>query len=195
MKFVSRHKFKRLGYVVMPEHVRLIISEPEHSTPSKVLQVPRPEVSRALRKRRKKSSPRLELAFVCTVGSAPAFWQRRLYDFNVWNSKKLREKLNYIHRNPVRRKLVSHPKDWPWSSWAHYGKGERGLIRIDHLSEGMTGMGNASAKEVKTRTLKTKRVRHPNHLRTLRLAHPPVVLTGCGAKKHGGINPPLQKAK
>jgi len=61
-------QIQTLGYVVMPEHVRLIISEPEHSTPSKVLQVPRPEVSRALRKRRKKSSPRLELAFVTPLG-------------------------------------------------------------------------------------------------------------------------------
>ena len=31
-----------------------------------------------------------------------------------------KEKLDYTHRNPVQRKLVLHPKDWPWSSWAHY---------------------------------------------------------------------------
>ena len=61
------------------------------------------------------------------------FWQKRFYDFNVWSSEKLKEKLNYIHANPVQRKLVQHPKDWPWSSWAHYaGKGEV-RIRIDSM--------------------------------------------------------------
>jgi putative transposase len=62
---------------------------------------------------------------------SPAFWQRRFYDFNVWSSKKLKEKLDYMHRNPVQRGLVLHPKDWPWSSWSHYEKGEMGLIRIE----------------------------------------------------------------
>ena len=65
--------------------------------------------------------------------SAPAFWQRRFYDFNVWSEKKVKEKLDYMHRNPVERKLVLHPKDWAWSSWSHYEKGETGLIRIDAL--------------------------------------------------------------
>jgi hypothetical protein len=37
--------------------------------------------------------------------------------------------------NPVKRKLVSHPKDWPCSSWSHYAKRERGLIEIDTLED------------------------------------------------------------
>jgi hypothetical protein len=39
------------------------------------------------------------------------------------------------HDNPVKRKLVSHPKDWPWSSWSHYARKERGLIAIDALED------------------------------------------------------------
>ena len=42
----------------------------------------------------------------------------------------LEEKLNYIHNNPITRQLVSHPQDWPWSSWSHYTQGQ-GLIPID----------------------------------------------------------------
>ena len=59
------------------------------------------------------------------------FWQRRFYDFNVWSAKKVREKLDYMHANPVKRKLVPHSKDWPWSSWSYYEKGENGLIAIE----------------------------------------------------------------
>ena len=45
--------------------------------------------------------------------------------------KKRKEKLEYMHRNPVTRKLVQHPKDWPWSSWSFYAVGEEGLVPID----------------------------------------------------------------
>jgi hypothetical protein len=31
----------------------------------------------------------------------------------------------------VTRKLVKHPKDWPWSSWSFHEKGEAGLTHID----------------------------------------------------------------
>ena len=131
-----RHCFQLIGYVVMPEHVHLLISEPEKGDPSKVLQVLKQIVSRALRRRPRKSlAAQLPLPFAPARCEAPAFWQRRFYDFNVWSSKKVKEKLEYMHRNPVQRKLVIHPKDWPWSSWSHYEKGETGLIRIDRLEE------------------------------------------------------------
>jgi hypothetical protein len=48
----------------------------------------------------------------------------------VYTEKKLREKLDYIHINPVREKLVQHPRDWPWSSWTFYERGE-GLLAMD----------------------------------------------------------------
>jgi putative transposase len=53
----------------------------------------------------------------------------------VWSAKKVLEKLEYMHDNPVKRKLVSHPKDWPSSSWSHYARKERGLIAIDALED------------------------------------------------------------
>jgi putative transposase len=128
----SRHGFALLGYVLMPEHVHLLMGEPEQGNPSKVLQVVKQKVSQSLRE--KNISSQLELAFASGSVAAPAFWQRRFYDFNVWSEKKLKEKLHYMHRNPVDRKLVQHPQDWPWSSWSFYANGEQGLIRIDELT-------------------------------------------------------------
>jgi REP-associated tyrosine transposase len=58
---------------------------------------------------------------------SPRFWQRRFYDFNVWSKKKINEKLNYMHFNPVKRGLVTRPLDWRWSSYPFYWSGERGL--------------------------------------------------------------------
>jgi putative transposase len=129
----SRHRFALIGYVVMPEHVHLLITEPPKGNPSKVLQVLKQKVSRSLRAQRASSGKQMRLAFASEASDSPAFWQRRFYDFNVWSEKKLREKLDYMHRNPVERGLIKHPKDWPWSSWSHYALEERGLIRIDVL--------------------------------------------------------------
>jgi hypothetical protein len=61
----------------------------------------------------------------------PQFWQPRFYDFNVWSQKKFVEKLQYLHLNPWKRKLVAHPQDWPWSSFSFYAKRDSGLIRVD----------------------------------------------------------------
>jgi len=124
----------------MPEHVHLLLGEPKKGTPSKVLQVLKQKVSRALRGKGKKGVPgQLSLAFPRSAMEVGAFWQRRFYDFNVYSRKKLREKLEYMHANPVVRKLVVHPREWPWSSWSQYAKGEKGLIRIDGVEERTKG--------------------------------------------------------
>lgn len=67
----------------------------------------------------------------------PRFWQPRFYDFNVYSAKKKREKLEYMHANPVTRGSVQHPKDWPWSSFSFYTKGETGLVAIDPVGCGV----------------------------------------------------------
>jgi putative transposase len=119
----------------MPEHVHLLIGEPRKGNPSKILQVLKPKVSRSLRGKRFAPRKQLQLPFASSEEESSAFWQRRFYDFNVWSEKKVREKLIYMHRNPLTRKLVTHPKDWPWSSWSHYAKGEPGLVPIDSLRD------------------------------------------------------------
>ena len=128
-----RHQFQLIGYVVMPEQVHLLISEPAKGNPSKSLQVLKQKVSRSLHGKKDSSRGQLELAFATEESGPSPFWQRRFYDFNVWSEKKLVQKLDYMHRNPVDRELVRHPRDWPWSSWSFYEEGEAGLIPIDEL--------------------------------------------------------------
>jgi len=131
-KIRERYRFQLVGYVVMPEHVHLLISEPPGSTPSIVLKVLKQRVSRDLRKsKRRERAGQLRLSFMSGAGGLPRFWQPRFYDFNVYSAKKKREKLEYMHANPVTRGLVQHPKDWPWSSFCFYTKGETGLLAID----------------------------------------------------------------
>ncbi len=138
------------GYVVMPEHVHLLLSEPKKGTLAKLLQVLKQRVSRAMRgRKRRRVSGQLSLAFPEPLAGLLRFWQRRYYDFNVYSAQKIREKLDYIHTNPVQRRLVKHPKDWPWSSWSFYEKGEAGLIRIDTLDEEKSSPRSAKQKSQK----------------------------------------------
>jgi putative transposase len=61
-------------------------------------------------------------------------WQHRFYDFNVWTDRKRIEKLRYIHRNPVKRGLVSEPDQWKWSSFRAYAYLEDGPVIVNDCS-------------------------------------------------------------
>jgi putative transposase len=128
----SRYGFALVGFVVMPEHVHLLIGEPKKGNPSRVIQALKQSVSRRLRsKSRRPSSPnQLHLGFAIAETYAH-LWQRRFYDFNVWSYKKKLEKLRYMHSNPVKRGLVKDPKDWPWSSYSFYEGRDDGLLKMD----------------------------------------------------------------
>jgi putative transposase len=124
--------FHLMGYVVMPEHVHLLMSEPRKGTPSTVLPKLKLCLARKLRRRGKPvGAGQMRLPFAETGEPLRAFWQARFYDFNVYSEGKKKQKLNYMHANPVIRGLVKHPRDWRWSSWGAYWGGEAGLVAID----------------------------------------------------------------
>ncbi len=102
------------GYVVMPEHVHLLINEPERGTLAQAMQSLKQGVARRL-----------------ALRATDSFWQARYYDFNLWSERKSTETLRYIHRNPVKRGLVKRPEDWTWSSFRHYLSGEVGPVEIE----------------------------------------------------------------
>jgi putative transposase len=118
--------FLLAGYVVMPEHVHLLIGEPKRATPSTILKMLKQRISHKMKKQRGTAFDSPDLA-------PPAFWQARFYDFNVFTTQKKSEKLEYMHGNPVTRGLVLHPRDWPWSSWSNYAQHGPGLIAVDLL--------------------------------------------------------------
>jgi putative transposase len=103
-----RYQFVVVGYVAMPEHFHLLISEPQERTPSTVMQALKIGFARRVlaQLRRRRSSAQRSL-FDATPHR---IWQPRFYDFNVWTARKRAEKLRYMHRNPVKRGLVESPE-------------------------------------------------------------------------------------
>ncbi|MBI3485160.1 MAG: transposase [Acidobacteria bacterium] len=123
-----RYQFVVVGYVVMPEHFHLLISEPQEQTPSTVMQALKLGFARRVLAQARRRNP----AQASLFEHAPQhIWQKRFYDFNVWTKRKRVEKLRYMHRNPVKRGLVESPEQWRWSSYRAYAFGEAGPVRVN----------------------------------------------------------------
>ena len=107
------YRFRVYGYVVMPEHVHLLVSEPERRTLAIVIQALKQSVSRRC------------------PGTFKPFWETRYYDANLGTYTEFVEALRYIHRNPVKRGFCTEPEEWRWSSFWHYATGEEGVVEIE----------------------------------------------------------------
>jgi len=108
-----RHLARIYAYVLMPEHVHLLVNEPPQILLAQFLKAVKQMTSRKLR------------------GAREKFWQERYYDSNVHGEAARSEVIRYIHRNPVVRGLVVKPEDWEWSSFRHYATGISGTVEIE----------------------------------------------------------------
>ena len=108
----AKYGISLVGYVIMPEHVHLLISESPSALPAKVIQVFKQRVSRRMRGKRRANSRQLSLPFRDPPGELRRFWQRRYYDFNVYSRQKLWEKLH-----------TRTPWKMDWSSIRETGRG------------------------------------------------------------------------
>ena len=134
-------RFVVLGYVVMPEHFHLLMSEPQVGTPSTAVGSVKQRYAQRVIPRRRNMNRMPVAPAPCKTGkergtqnsirNSLPIWQPRFYDFNVFTEKKRIEKLRYMHRNPVKRGLVDKPEDWRWSSFRSYAFGEPGLVKVN----------------------------------------------------------------
>ena len=110
----TRYRFdmRIYAYVIMPEHVHLLVSESDKETLANAMHF-------------------LKLSFTKTLGYKGSFWEKRYYDRNIRDANEFDEKLGYIHRNPVKRGLCLRPEDWPWSSFCAWALGEIHIVEVE----------------------------------------------------------------
>jgi putative transposase len=106
----AKYAFDVLGYCIMANHVHLLLSEPPNHPLFTAIQVIKQRFSR--------------------TRTEDSVWEPRYYDFNVATYAMFVEKLRYVHRNPVRAKLVESPEDWRWSSYRFYLLNEPGPVTV-----------------------------------------------------------------
>jgi putative transposase len=109
----ARHQARVYAYVLMPEHIHLLINEPPSVLVAQFLKALKQVTSRRLK------------------GDRPQFWQERYFDANIHGESARSEVIRYIHRNPVKRGLVASPEQYRWSSFNHYVTGIRGAVEIE----------------------------------------------------------------
>jgi len=109
----ARHQAKVYAYVLMPEHIHLLINEPPSILLAQFLKSLKQTTSRKLK------------------GGREQFWQDRYFDSNIHGEAARSEVIRYIHRNPVKRGLAASPEQYRWSSFNHYATGIRGVVEIE----------------------------------------------------------------
>jgi len=124
-----QHKVKILGYVIMPEHVHLVLDPPESAELGILLGRTKARSAHAILSAIRTGSCRNRL--LVRADGRPAVWERRCYDHNCRNTPAVIEKIRYCHNNPVARGLVSEPGDWPWSSYNWYHGRRESDFEID----------------------------------------------------------------
>jgi len=125
-----------LGYVIMPDHIHLLIWPIGKSTPADIMRDYKEFTSkRIIRQAEVEKIESWLVAFrqagTNTGRSENKVWQDSYWDTNVYSELFLKQKLNYIHNNPVRAGLVSSPDESPYSSYHNYELNDDSLIEID----------------------------------------------------------------
>jgi putative transposase len=133
-----KHGFLVWAYVLMPEHVHLLINA-QRATTSAILKSVKQSTSQTIVASLKREDPERLQSMVSGSrrGDSPySFWQvGGGYDRNVHGAKESWGCIRYIHWNPVRRGLVEKPEDWPWSSARNYLERPPYAFEVDRCVE------------------------------------------------------------
>jgi len=133
-RYQRRNKnLKLYGYVIMENHLHFIAQAPrldktvaefKSFTARKILDYLQHNKQRRLLTRFKETKK----AYKCD--RQYQFWQEGVHAELILDEVMMRQKLDYIHANPVKRGYVARPEHWRNSSAGHYFGGES-LIAID----------------------------------------------------------------
>jgi putative transposase len=130
---VARRKFgfELFAWVVMPEHVHLLLRPKEGAGMDRILSFLKKSVAQRVLARWKELDAPVLRAIARPDGS-PRFWQKGGgFDRNVRDESELVKEIRYIHRNPVTRGLVARPEDWKWSSARCWLGQQNGQVECD----------------------------------------------------------------
>lgn len=139
------HRFDLNAYVLMPEHVHLLIRPRDAKYEiAAILKSIKQAVARRAVNHLRESAPAYlqQIAVSWPTGRVEhRFWQQGGgYDRNITEPTTLVAAIEYIHNNPVRRGLVAIPTDWEWSSARWHAGYRDGTLPIDDVGSLMAGV-------------------------------------------------------
>ena len=107
-----------IGYVLMPDHFHALLYQPLEGH----------GISDLMKSFKQHTSGMLGIS----ANLGMTLWKARYDDVPVPRGAAI-TKLNYLHNNPLRARLVANPEDYPWSSLRDYLEMERGVVTVKFI--------------------------------------------------------------
>ncbi len=144
LKYCIDQKGLRLNaWIIMPNHVHLIMSAKRDFIISNILRDLKKFTSKQIYKaidENQMESRKTWLTYMFKrAGSKNSnnkefqFWQNDNHPIELNNPFILKQKLDYLHENPVRAGIVFEPQDYVYSSAVDYFTDRKGMLAIEHL--------------------------------------------------------------
>ena len=137
LTFCQKHKGLQLfGYVILDNHFHLIVAGPNIG---KIITDMKKFTAREIIDKLQEDGKKWllnQLAYYKKrhkTESNYQVWQEGYHPELIVSADMLKQKMDYIHHNPVKRGLVSAPEHWLHSSARHYLLGASSVIKIDPL--------------------------------------------------------------
>jgi len=134
--YQTRGDYKIMAYVLMPNHFHLILKILPEFNISQCIGNLKRITSRKITEYLNNTGNietirRLWIAAQKESAIDTRIWKNRFDCFVINNEETLRQKIEYIHDNPVRQCLVENPNNWSFSSAKNYKKTNTGNIYIE----------------------------------------------------------------
>ena len=132
----NQHNFRLIAYVIMPEHLHVILWLLGKSSISDVMRDFKKYSSVQIKEElHAEENQRLISIFrknaIGYKGQDFKLWMDRFDRVGVYTPQVLKQKIDYIHFNPVRRNLVEDILDWKYSSARNYYLNDHSVIKVD----------------------------------------------------------------
>ena len=120
----ENNKIKVFAFVIMPNHIHIIMHICEGSSTSSVQgSLLRFSANQMRKKLIEDDKKYLERFKVEKKDREYQFWKRNPLWIPVYSEKVFEQKLNYIHNNPVKAELVDRHEEYYYSSYRFYKEG------------------------------------------------------------------------
>jgi len=131
----TKYNIKIYGYVLMPEHVHLVLHPPNDIKLGQIIGYLKGLSAKAALTYYRNNNTKIIDKLQTWQGTKQrtAFWQKRCYDHNCRTSQTTLEKVEYCHKNPVVRGLVKSREEWIWSSYNWYMGAEDVPLVMDEI--------------------------------------------------------------
>lgn len=115
-----KFRFKVVGYVVMPDHFRLLMMEPAVDTAAN-------SVDMLLQ--------RYQRRYNASARSTEQVWDPRYSDVHVFGQERIAAQLESMHQQPVKAALAETATEWEWSSARFYAGLPDGVVTVEPATE------------------------------------------------------------